>query len=58
MRFPYDTLFISGYDYSIMTLKEAELFPEYFSVRTYSLDDHQGKQCSHEGGMRRPLLTN
>jgi hypothetical protein len=30
------------------------MFLEYFSVRTYSLDDHPGKQYSHEGGMGRP----
>jgi hypothetical protein len=31
-----------------------ELFPEYISVRTGSLDDHPGKQYNHEGGMGRP----
>jgi hypothetical protein len=29
------------------------LFPEYFSIRACSLDDHPGKQCSHEGDMGR-----
>jgi hypothetical protein len=29
------------------------LFPEYLSVRTYSLHDHPGKQYNHEGGMGR-----
>jgi hypothetical protein len=27
------------------------LIPEYLLVRTYSVDDHPGKQYNHDGGM-------
>jgi hypothetical protein len=30
------------------------LFPEYLSVRTYSLRDHPGKQYNHEGDIGHP----
>jgi hypothetical protein len=30
------------------------LFPEYLSVRTYSLRDHSGKKGNHEGAMGHP----
>jgi hypothetical protein len=55
MKFIYDTqfsfLFMMVY---LWHLRGLELFLEYLSVRTYSLDDRPGKQCNHEGGMGRP----
>jgi hypothetical protein len=47
-------MFTSGYDYGIVIFKGLELFLEYLSVRTCSLDDHPGKQCIHEGRMGCP----
>jgi hypothetical protein len=35
-------------------LRGLERFLECLSIRTGSLDDHPGKQYSHEGGMGRP----
>jgi hypothetical protein len=49
----YDTMMLSRY-WSCDTLGDSGCFPEYLSVRTCSLSDHLGKQCSHEGGMGRP----
>jgi hypothetical protein len=54
-------IFGGGYDDDILIMimnlyhfRGLGLFPEYLSIRTYSLDGHLGKHYNHEGGMGRP----